>query len=136
MRQVIDEQNYKTVKTLLGAGLKVTQICEITQISSVVVYRIKNSVNYEEFDAERKRRYVEAQMARDKEQNAGNEPKVQVSHKTTEPVPTTAHDLVQAVTRVAIALEKNNDLMSDIYEKIGDCQVSLQELVSAWQSNN
>ena len=136
MKQVIDEQNYKTVKTLLGAGLKQTQISEITQISAPTIYRIKNSLSYEEYDAARKRRYLEEQMARERAQNADNEPTVQVSHTTTEPVPTTAHDLVQAVTRVAIALEKNNDLISDMYEKIGDCQVSLQELVSAWRSNN
>jgi len=134
MRQTVDEQNYSTVKTLLDAGLKVSKICEITQISSPVIYRVKNTVNYAEFDAERKRRYVEAQMARDAQMNQGSE--VKVSQTKTEPVPTTAQDLVQAVTRVAIALEKNNEKLEDIYEKISDTNISLQELVNAWKSNN
>lgn len=134
MRQTVDEQTYSTVKTLLDAGLKVAKICEITQISSPVIYRVKNTLNYAEFDAERKRRYIEAQMARDAQMNQGSE--VKVSQTKTESVPATAQDLVQAVTRVAIALEKNNEKLEDIYEKISDTNISLQELVSAWKSNN
>lgn len=134
MRQTVDESNFSTVKTLLDAGLKVSKICEITQISSPVIYRVKHSNSYAEFDAERKRRYVEAQMIRDGKLNQGSE--IKVTQTKTESVPTTAQDLVQAVTRVAIALEKNNEKLEDIYEKLGDSNISLQELVSAWKTNN
>lgn len=134
MRQTVDESNYGTVKTLLDAGLKVSKIGEITQISTPVIYRIKNSINYNEFDAERKRRYVEAQMIRDGKLNQGSE--IKVTQTKTESVPTTAQDLVQAVTRVAIALEKNNEKLEDLYEKIGDINVSMQELVDSWRNNN
>ena len=134
MKQIIDEQNYNTVKTLLDAGLKVSKIGEITQISTPVIYRIKNSINYAEFDAERKRRYLEAQMER--ERRLHPETEIKVSQVKTEPVPTTAQDLVQAVTRVAIALEKNNEKLEDIYEKLSDGNISVQELVTAWKSNN
>lgn len=130
MRTTIDENNFSTVKTLIGAGLKNTRIAEITGISAPTIYRIKAAKTYQEFDDERKGRILRMQMESDAKKQTS-----EVKTTGTIPVAATAEGLIAAVTRVALALEKNNEILEDIYGKLGDSQVSLQELVNAWGSD-
>lgn len=132
MRQTIDEQNYKTVRALLDANISQAEISRITDISAVTINRIKCTSSFEEFDKERKERTLRTQMARDA---ANQDPRTAEPRLTgTTQVSPTAESLIAAVNKVAAALEKNNEILGDIYEKIGDSQVSLQELVNAWNS--
>lgn len=137
MRQVVDKDNYNTVKTLIEAGIRHNKIAEITQFSLPTIYRIKASTTYEEYDAERKRKYLEAQMLREKASDQSKDSQVVVTKEADKPaVSPSVTTIVDALTRIAIAIEKSNELASDTYEKIGDIQVSMQELVSAWGSAN
>lgn len=132
MRTIIDEQNYKMVKALLDAGMMQTDVARITDISYSTIGRISATANYAEYNKKRKEATLSKNIAYD---IANMDPRTSEPKTVgTVPVSPTAEGLIAAVNKVATALEKNNEILSDIYEKIGDSQVSLQELVSAWRS--
>lgn len=132
MRTIIDEQNYKMVKALLDAGMTQTDVARITDISYSTIGRISATADYAEYDKKRKETTLTKNIAYD---IAHMDPRTSEPRTVgTVPVSPTAEGLIAAVNKVATALEKNNEILSDIYEKIGDSQVSLQELVSAWRS--
>lgn len=133
MRSTIDEQNYKAVKALLDAGLTQTEVSRITDVSTSCVARISTTTDYQDYDNKRKAASLAKTMAREA---ANPDPRNSEPRTTgTVQVSPTAEGLIAAVNKVATMLEKNNEILSDIYEKIGDSQISLQELASAWSSD-
>lgn len=110
------ESKYTALKILLNGGATVKEAAQYMQVSTAVVYGVKNTENFAEYcqiGAEREARKKQAAVIRIKEQEKAKE-----AAKEPERQPGTAMTSTYQLNRMYEALKLQNDLLKLISEKL------------------
>ena len=106
------ESKYTAIKILLNGGATVKEAAQYMQVSTAVVYGVKNTENFAEYcqnSAERDARRKQNAAIKIKTEQAANEPERQVG---------TAMTSTYQMNRVYEALKSQNELLKLISEKL------------------
>ena len=110
------ESKYTAIKILLNGGATVKEAAEYMQVSTAVVYGVKNTADFAEYcqnSAERDARRKQNAAIRIKEQEKAKE-----AAKEPERQPGTAMTSTYQMNRVYEALKAQNELLKLISEKL------------------
>ena len=117
------DSKYKAIKLLLQGGATVKEAAQYMQVSTAVVYGVKNTENFAEYcqiGAEREARKKQSAAIRIKEQEKAKEAQEKAKEAAKEPErqPGTAMTSTYQLNRMYEALKAQNELLRLISEKL------------------
>lgn len=105
MGKAITDSSFKLAKTLISTGVEISAIADAIGTSTTTVYLIKDSEDMEDY-----------KQKRDKRLKTAFESRTTQIKTTSEPAQSMANSLVDAVIRVAEAVEKNNEQLAKLVD--------------------